>query len=265
MTIKIENTPTSNDSLPTILYDDLFSLGTVSASTEATDYPKENAASEATTSYWQPTALPAWLEVDHSASTANDCAAIIAHTLGTNGCTVTLQGSADNVSWSDVTSTTPTDDTTIFLLFTSVSYRYWRIYITGSGSVPYIGRFMIGSRFNFPAGVVPPYNPVWLSQTYTLLTATTLGGQFIGNRVLRQGGGTTINLVSLERDFAESNLLPFREHYNLGKAFVWASGPAIFTKDVGYVWRKEGSIMAPTFDQNGSFMSVGMEVYAYGE
>jgi hypothetical protein len=91
-----------------------------------------------------------------------------------------------------------------------------------------------------------------------------MGGQFLRPKVHKVGGETTINLVSLDRSFAENDLLAFREHYNLGKPFIWASGPSIFTKDVGFVWRKENSVMRPTFDQNGSFMSVNMEVWSYG-
>lgn len=264
MTIKIENTPTSQDSLPTILWNNVFTSGTLAASSQATDYPKENAVSEATYDAWKPTALPASLSIDKGSATAVDCAALVAHNCGTSGNTVSIQSSTDNVNWTTRSSVTPTDDTTIFFLFTSASARYWRFYFTG-GTAPIVGVAMAGARFNFPAGVVAPYKPVWLSQTYELLTSTTLGGQFLGNRVLRTGGQTTINLVAVNRTFGETTILPFREHYNSGKAFVWAAGPSVFSKDVGYVWRTEGSVLAPTFDETGIWMSVGMEVYAYGE
>lgn len=264
MTIVITNTPTSNDSLPTILFDNFFLDGTLSASTEATGYPKENAVSENTNKSWKPTALPANLNVDLGVATAVDSFAVVAHNCGTKGNTIELQSSPDNTTWTTRCTIVPTDDTTMLGLFTSVSVRYWRILIS-NGSVPNIGVVMLGQRFNFPAGVKAPYTPVWLSQQYELLTATTLGGQFLGNKVLRQGGRTTINLVSLERNFAESNLTNFRLHYNSGKAFIWAAGPSVFSKDVGYVWRTENSVMAPSFDENGSWMSVSMEVDAYGE
>jgi hypothetical protein len=264
MTIDIENTPTNTDSLPTILSDNIFTSGTLSASTEAAGYPKENAVSEATYNAWKPTALPATLSIDKGVAVSVNSAALVAHNCGTSGNTVEVQSSTDNTTWTTRATVVPTDDTTILMLFTAVSARYWRFRFT-NGSAPFVGVAMAGARFNFPAGVLPPYTPVWLSQTYELLTATTVGGQFLGNRILRQGGQTTINLVSVERNFAETTILPFREHYNSGKAFVWAAGPSIFTKDVGYVWRTEGSVLAPTFDETGSWMSVGMEVYAYGE
>lgn len=445
MTIVITNTPTSNDSLPTILFDNLFLDGTLSASTETTGYPKENAVSENTNKSWKPTALPANLKVDLGVATSVDSFAVVAHNLGTKGLTASLQSSSDDTTWSTVSVASPSDDTTLLGLFSSLSSRYWRLLISvknlsfyteqfdnavwtkalttitanagvapdgfttadamvettgtgfhsisdtvvcspsttytwslyvkqvpggtqrvrlrladtvgflndvvfnfntgqlvtpgadkgfeavgngwyriwcsattgaastslapsffmyqgdtttlsytgdgvssvllwgaqvelgsvpsgyfkvdaaATGNQPNIGVVMLGQRFNFPAGVKAPYTPVWLSQQYELLTATTLGGQFLGNKVLRQGGRTTINLVSLERNFAESDLTNFRLHYNSGKAFVWAAGPSVFSKDVGYVWRTENSVMAPSFDENGSWMSVSMEVDAYGE
>ena len=264
MTIVITNTPTSQDSPPTILWNNIFASGTLSASSEATGYPKENAVSEATYNSWKPNSLPATFTINYGSSVAVDCASLVAHNCGTSGNTVLVQSSPDGVTWTTQATIVPTDDTTILALFTSVSAQYWRFNISG-GTAPYIGVAMAGARFNFPAGVMPPYKPVWLSQTYELLTSTSIGGQFLGNRVLRQGGQTAINLVAVDRTFGESTILAFREHYNSGKAFVWAAGPSIFSKDVGYVWRTEGSVLAPTFDNTGIWMAVSMEVYAYGD
>lgn len=266
MTIVITNAPTSNDSLPTVLFQSVFDSGILSASTEATGYPKENILDESTAKSWKPTARPATISVDCGSTTTVDAFAVIAHNLWTCGCSVVFQTSTDGITYTNAApSVTPTDNTTILQLFTPITFRYFRVRITGGTANPNIGRILLGSRLTFPAGVKAPYTPIWASQQYELLTSTTLGGQFLGNRVLRQGGRTVINLVSFERTFAESNLTSFREHYNSGKAFVWAAGPSIFDKDVGYVWRTEGSTMSPTFDENGSWMSVAMEVNAYGE
>jgi hypothetical protein len=264
MTIKIENAITAADRLPTILWDNLLLNKTLTASTEAVDYPKENIRTENTNKSWRPTALPATLSVDLTASTAVDSFAIVGHNCGTKGNTILLQSSPDNSVWTTRATVVPTDDTTILGLFTSFSARYWRISISG-GTVPTIAVWMLSQRFNMPAGVKPPYTPLWLAQDFDLLTGMTMGGQFLGNRVLRKGGRTAISLVALDTNFVETSLVLFRQHYNSGKAFVFASSPSTFTKDVGYVWRTESAVMSPTFDDNGNWMSVNMEVYSYGE
>jgi hypothetical protein len=264
MSITITNAPTANDRLPTVLWNNLLIGKTLAASSEAVDYPKENIRTENTIKAWRPTALPAQLSVDLGSSTSVDSFALVGHDCGTKGNTILLQSSPDNSVWTTRCTVVPTDNTTVMGLFTAFSARYWRINISG-GTVPTISVFMLSQRFNLPAGVKPPYNPVWLSQDYELLTASTMGGQFMGNRVLRKGGRTNISLVSFETVFVSTTLLPFREHYNSGKAFVFAASPSVFAQDVGYVWRTESAIMSPVFDDNGNWMSVSMEVYCYGE
>lgn len=265
MAVTIVNTPTNDDSLPTILYKNLMATGTVSASSSDTDYPVANISTEATTEYWKPTATPSWVKLSLSSATDVDAVAIVGHTLGTTGSTLTFQGSADNSTWVDIAQASPTDDSCILLCFPTKSYQYYRVYISGSTTYPIISTIFIGERFRFPAGVMPPYTPVWACQTYELLTATTVGGQFIGNRILATGGQTSINLVAVETDFALNTLEDFRKHYNEGKAFIWAMSPSEYATDVGYVWRTEKSIMNPTFSETGSWMSVSMEVYVYGD
>jgi hypothetical protein len=264
MTIVINNVPTETDRLPTILWNNLLLGKTLTASTEAVNYPKENIRTENTVKSWRPTALPATLSVDLTASTAVDSFALVGHDCGTKGNTIELQSSPNNSIWTTRCTVVPTDNTTILGLFASFSARYWRINISG-GTAPTISVFMLSQRFNMPAGVKPPYTPVWLAQDFDLLTGMTMGGQFLGNRVLRKGGRTAISLVALETNFVSTTLQPFREHYNSGKAFVFASSPSVFAKDVGYVWRTEGNVMSPSFDDNGNWMSVAMEVYSYGE
>jgi len=260
--IYINNTPTSDDSLPMVLYSNLYASGTVTASTSTTDTVASNVATETTYDYWQATTLPAWVKVDCGSAQTVNSVAIVAHNIGSSGATALIQWSTDDISWTTVMTVVPTDDTPILCLFTGLSKRYWRIRITGS-TVPYIGVVSAGQRLVLPGGVMPPYTPIWQAQTVDLLTAKSLGGQFLGNRVLRQGAETSISLVSFSRTFAESDLQAFKSWYNGGHAFIWAAGPYVFEDDVGYVWRKSSSEMRPTFTENGSWVKVNMEVEGY--
>ena len=261
--ITLTYTATDTDLYPMVLFDNLYSRGTVSESTYLTGYPGSNVGTETTYDYWTPTAIPANVKVDMTTATSADSCAIVAHTLGSSGSTVLLQWSTDNIAWTTVTTVNPTDDTPILILFTSVSKRYWRINITASTLTPIIGCVVLGAKTVFPGGVMPPYTPIWQAQTVDLLVAKSLGGQFLGNRILRQGAETSINLVPFSKTYAESTLQTFKSWYNGGHAFVWASGPSVFTNDVGYVWRKSGAEMRPTFTDTGNWVKVNMEVEGY--
>lgn len=260
--IYIQGTPSSNDTLPMVLWDNIMSQGTITASTTDATTVATNVGTETTFDYWKPTALPAWSKVDAGSAKTVDSFAIVAHNLGSSGSTIILQYSTDNSTWNNTLTVVPTDDTPILGIITSVSARYWRVYITGS-TIPYIGIISIGQRLVLPGGVKPGYTPIWQAQKVELLQSKSLGGQFLGNRILRQGAETSIGLVSFSRTFAEADLQSFKGWYNGGHAFIWASGPSVFTKDVGYCWRKPNAEMRPTFTETGNWVDVTMEVEAY--
>lgn len=264
MTIEISGTPTATNALPTILFDNLFADGTITASTEATGFGKANAVTETTYDQWSPTALPATISSDLGAAASVDCAAVIAHDCFTKGNTVLFQRSSDGSSWTTVDSVVPTDNSPILFLFDSINYRYYRFRFE-NGTVPFVGVVMVGARFTMPAGVVAPYTPMWAAKQYELLTSNSLGGHFLGNRIIRKSAETSVEFVNVSESFAESDLRDFMEHYNQGKAFVFASGPSVFSLDVGYCWRTQGGQIRPTFDETGSYMSVSMEVQCYVE
>ena len=172
--------------------------------------------------------------------------------------------SSVTTTWQDATDwIAPTDDTTL-LIKHSISYSTdsWRIVVSGV-TIPYIGICILGTPLVLPGGVRPGYTPIWQAQKVELLQSKSLGGQFLGNRILRQGAETSIGLVSFSRSFAEADLQPFKAWYNGGHAFIWASGPSIFTQDVGYCWRKPNAEMRPTFTETGNWVDVTMEVEAY--
>ena len=172
--------------------------------------------------------------------------------------------SSTTSGWRDASDwVAPTDDTTLLIKHRiSTASAGWRIVVSGV-TIPYIGICILGTPLVLPGGVRPGYTPIWQAQKVELLQSKSLGGQFLGNRILRQGAETSIGLVSFSRSFAEADLQPFKAWYNGGHAFIWASGPSIFTKDVGYCWRKPNAEMRPTFTETGNWVDVTMEVEAY--
>lgn len=258
--IYIERTEVELDKAPFVLWDNIFLNGAVAASTEATDAEVENALTDSTFDYWQPTTTSGTVTLT-LAGTAS-VLGIAAHDLGTQGATIDVK--ADGVSVLDST-VSPTDDTPILILFDSTtSTTNWSVEITGASAAFSIGNLFLGVPLIFETGVVPSYTPLYMAENIELLQNRSLGGQFFQNRVIRKSAETSINLNILDRSFVEgANFQNFRDHYNSGKTFFWSAGPSVFEKDVAYCRRTSGGELKPTFSNNGIFYKVGMQLEAY--
>lgn len=262
MTFEIDRTEVSTDKSPVILWDNLFTQGTLSASSEATDGEKENATDENTFDYWTPSSLPANLTVTLGSATTAAYAGIAAHNLGTNGNTLSVEYN-DGVDWVELASITPSDDTTIMLAFDETSSDQFRFYISG-GTAPSIGVAFIGDGLRFDSGILPGYTPLYMSDNVELLKSQSLDGQFITNRVNRRGANSSFDLNILERSFVEgATFQNFRKHYNDGKTFFFASNPSELEDDVAYCWRQDGGEIKPTFANDGIFYNTRLSLEAY--
>ena len=146
--------------LPKIFHDSRFDDGTPVASTTATGFDVLNLLDWRPYTKWQPTALPATVTVDCGSAKAADYSVVWGHDLFTHGATLEVRGSTDNFSGSDVLvdSLTPSDDDPFLLEWSSVSYRYWRIRITGT-TMPTLGIASIGAALEIPKGLREGFDP----------------------------------------------------------------------------------------------------------
>jgi hypothetical protein len=258
MAIYVVGSPTT-PSLPMVAYDNIFAKGTLTATSATADGAAANAIVEGTYNYWIPSAMPASLQTTLGSATGADTFGVIAHNYGSVAATVNFEywnGSA----WITITTITPTDDSPIVAIFTTITATLWRIRLTGA-TAPATGVVYLAARLIIPGGVQAPYTPVWLAERVELMNSTSLGGKYIKNRAVRKGKETTIKLAAVTRTFAETNLNAFRIAFNNGEPFLWASGPSLFPNDVGYCWRKGGEIR-PTYDQDAIWMALEMDISA---
>jgi hypothetical protein len=136
-----------------LIYGHLTDKVTVTASSEATGFPAENAVDLSRSTQWKGTAeATITLTVDLGAATAATGLGVANHNLGTlatDGYTIELKGSTDDFAISDVLVKTlaPADDDDYFATFGSVSYRYWRIKAAkGGGTLTgEVGEFYLGT------------------------------------------------------------------------------------------------------------------------
>ena len=259
--IYIERTEVAADAAPLVLWDNILLDGTVTASTEATDAPIENALTDSTWDYWQSDTgiTSGTVSLSLGSSTTASALGIAAHDLGSKGATVTVKRGATTVA-----TVNPTDDTPILILFASGSSSTWSVVITGASAAFSIGNLSLGVPLVFESGIVPSYTPLYMSEDIELLQNTSLGGQFFQNRIIRKSAESSINLNILERSFVEgATFQNFRNYYNDGRTFFWAGGPSVFEDDVAFCRRTSGGEIKPTFANAGIFYQVGLQLEAY--
>lgn len=245
---------------PCVLLENHFATGTLAASTEATDYDVENAVAENTYDGWQPTAMPAEMSVVLGASDAADCVAIAAHNLGSKGATVIVEYM--DGSWTEAASFTPTDDSTILILFPEQSSDEWRIRLTGSDE-PTINFIMLGKRLVFPSGIVGDYTPTDWGARIDVLGGQSRSGQFLGQRIVRRGADTRVDVGRVPLSWYLADGLPFPQHYNEGRLFFYAGWPANLSNDLALCWRDErGGEIRPVISAS-DWVSLSFNVSCY--
>lgn len=260
MTVVFERSVVSTDYVPVILWNNIPESDSVTLTSSSGD--GENALDYATNTYWTPTSLPATLTADFGSDVGASYFGVCSHNLSSVGARIFLQTSADGLSWTSVVDHIPTDDSILFFPFTYTESRYWRFRIQGT-TTPSVGVIFLGEGLQFETGIMPSYTPMYMAEDIELMTAQTITGQFMPNRIQRKGLSTSFNLNILDRDFIEgANFQAFRRYYNDGGSFFFASNPAELEDDVAYCWRQSGTIQ-PTFANNGLFYSTEMALEGF--
>lgn len=199
--------------------------GTVTASTEATDFPASRADTPHTYGGWKPTAVPATWEIDLGSDQVVNYCGIAGHNIGSSGGTVQVQyldDSSSPATWEDLTdSETPSDDEAILFLFANTTAQQFRIRL--SGSIATISVIKFGVVHAPERGMRPSFGPaVWNPRTeYT--NQVSEGGQILGRLKVRRGLRQTIQLNEVDASWAEANWPDLRADLeNEGVFFSWA-------------------------------------------
>lgn len=231
--------------------------GTVTASGTAAGYFAAAPDNTLTYEFWKPDAMPATWEIDVGAGDADYCC-IAAHTLGTDGASVTAQ-SWDGAAWADIVDVTPADDSPIMMLFAPVSSTKFRIRITGDVA-PEIGVIKFGMALQFPWHVFSGHTPVSLGRQTVLRDNLSETGEFLGRTKLRTRLETALSWDRLRRPWVYANW-PDLQRALEEEPFFIAFRPATFP-DVAFAQVDE--VPVPQLTGNSDYMAVEMAVRARG-
>lgn len=247
---------------PSALFDNLFIQGAVTGGS-APDGPVTNAITGSTWDYWYPNvSSTSAISVSLPNQRYADAAFIDAHNLGTSGGQVRVQRSTDNGgSWTTIYDWVSTlDNNPLMFLFPGGNGNAYRIEHRNATNSA-IGVVMIGKRLIFPFGVDDRYTSFPHARRIDVMGGNSLGGQFLGQKIIRRGGNNSITFPLLDAQWVDVDMYPFESHYNTGKPFAFATKPSFRANDLAYCWRPDrASELRPTYSEGGLYEDFTMEV-----
>lgn len=232
---------TSSPGAAKIGYSNLFELSgvTVSASTEATGYEKENAYDGLGYDFWKPTATgDSWIMASFGSTQTANYMAIWGHDFGTNGSSAKPQYSTNGGStWNDAASAQmPTHNNTLFWSFSDISAAAWRCLITNPSGLSVVAGVQIGQVLELPYNVDVGFAPPSLAPMVDLKTAKSESGAFIGGRVLKKGIAGSISMSDIDPVWVRDYWVPFITHAQTPKTFIFSWDDQNHSTEVVLAW-----------------------------
>lgn len=238
-------------------YQSICTASNVIASSEAAGFPAGDATNIFTNEFWQPTALPATWTCDAGTGADTDYIGIAAHTLGSSQCSVTIEYSTDNSTWTQLNAFLPPDNRPVMLIYPTVTARWWRFTLNGP-TIPRIGVIYIGQALQMQRAIYGGHAPLTLSRQTTIYNQLSESGQFMARSIIRQGNSTSFEWKNLTADWYREFFDPFVRAARTRPFFI-AWRPSRFPEEVGYVWTSED--IKPSNMGTRDYMQVSMTVY----
>ena len=245
-------------------YENLFLNGTLSATSEATGFEKENAIDWLTNDWWKPSAGGTYyITVDLGSADSADYLGIAGHNLGTESATVSVEYSSDNFSGDINDAFTPvalTSDAVYVKSFSTQSARYWRLKVASTNAA-LIGQVSIGAQMAITEQPDVGFSPPNFSPDDKIINSKSEGGQFIGRSVVSLGVEFSIPFMFLDPAWVRTTWEDFTTH---GKRypFFYVWDLTNFPDEVVYCW-SEGSWPKAEYSHT-NLMSVTLSVRGIG-
>lgn len=242
---------------PRIGWQNLLRDAEVTASGQSGQNDPDATQNALTWDFWIPNTLPAIITYTLEEARGFDYIGIAAHTLGSDGSTVTL-AYHDGADWVDIKAVSPEDDSPILMLFNEIETDRIRLTITGTAS-PAIGVVYGGVILATQRKIYQGHKPITLSKRTTIRPQRSEGGQWLGRSIIREGAETTIALSNLKADWVRTYLKPFMDSA-IKYPFFFAWRGETFPEEVAYCWTEQNIV--PTNSGPKDFMGVSFDVDA---
>lgn len=209
-------------------YDSVITTDSLTGTEGQSGFPLSNIVVEQTFEKYKPATLPAIIFID--AGTLSECNYI--GLVGTGIGLVTVSYSTDNLTYTDITTIDPLENSVSMGLFVPTLARYWRITFS---EVTTVTNIKLGKALEMERAIYGGHSPLPLSARTVKKGNVSETGQWLGRTVQRRGFATDYSWSNLTARWYRSDFQPFVEHAKTG-AFYISWNPLEFPNEVGYCW-----------------------------
>jgi len=204
----------------------LLKTATITVTSTAVGYDKENLKSYKTSSWWQANAAgTVYVTLDLGSAMAADCWGIVGHNLTDNSGTIKPQHSTDNFAANTAdfdTIQTPTENEVIFRKVSSATKRYWRFEIASTAVASFIANLFIGVAQSLEREMGANFSPANLNRVRKIFNNKTATGQYTGRVLRAEGAKVLIDQRLVTKAWIDANWTAMANHVELYPFyFIW--------------------------------------------
>ena len=164
-----------------ILHDNVIEGVTPVVTNEVADFEGVNVNNWLLYNSWKPGVTGTQdLVFDLTTAKSADALCIYGHNLNTEGCSLTLSHSTDDISYTDALAAfVVASDGVIYKTFTTQSKRYWRLRITNCTVGALISAVVLGAKTVLPEGMDIGFEPPLWGEVKNI-NSVSVNGNFLG-------------------------------------------------------------------------------------
>lgn len=247
---------------PVIGWQNLVTVGTVSAESEEANFPASNLANPATNQRWESASTAdQYLTVAFAAPAEVDYFGIERHNLGSEAIPVTVEGlETEGGEWITLWSQhLPANDRILMGRFEPVLLVALRVKLEPDAVPPSAAVLYVGKLIVLEHGIPPGHIPINYSRKVEKASAISVGGDSLGTVTLtsRLEGG--FEQRDLDPDWYREILEPFRAAYD-DAYFFFAWAPQDYPDEVGFCWVTNDP--APRINKTTGHIDISFQIAA---
>lgn len=242
------------------LFADSGATITVSSEDNANGFYKENAYNSLGYDEWKPTASgESWIRASFGGARLANYMAIWGHDLADHGASIKPQYSTDGIVWNDAaTVVAPANNNVLFFGWDDLNVSHYRVLMDAPTTIPVIAGVQIGELLKLPHALEVGFAPPSLVPIHEIKTARSESGVFIGGSTISKGIEGSINLTNIDPTWVRTEWIPFIQHLQTPKPFVFAWDGETHPTEVVLAWIKaKEKVPAPQYS-SPLYMSISL-------